>query len=160
MSIAEEEPDVRASDGECDAVPVVAGDLSGTERRIAGVRVRNCSFKRAEAVGTEILPGVKTRWGRGMRSGDASMGLAIVECGLTMEGSFALALFMVFRETRKYVWGKLVSALLKRRSSKREPNVGKLLLEDISPSLRLIAIAGTNTEVCNLEFEKPTSLPD
>ena len=77
---------------------------------------------------------------------------------VTMEGNFALALFMVFRETRKYVWGKLVSALLKRRSSKREPNVGKLLLEDISPSLRLIAIADTNTEVCNLEFEKPTSL--
>jgi hypothetical protein len=152
--IAEEEPDVRASDGECDAVPVVAGDLTGTERRTAGVRVRNCSLKRAEA----ILPGVKTRWGRGMRSGDGSTGLAIVECRLTMEGSFALALFMVFRETRKYVWGKLVSALLKRRSSKREPNVSKLLLEDISPSLRLIAIAGTNTEVCNLEFEKPTSL--
>ena len=160
MPIAEEEPDVRASDGECDAVPVVAEDLTSTERRIAGVRVRNCSFKRAEAVGTEILPGVKTRWGRGMRSGDASMGLAIVECGLTMEGNFALALFMVFRETRKYVWGKLVSALLKRRCSKREPNVGNLLLKDSSPSLRPIPIVGTNTGVCNLESEKPTSLPD
>ena len=65
--------------------------------------MRNCSFRRAEAVGTKILPGFKTRWGRGMRSGGASTGFAIIDCGLTIDCDLALALFMALRETRKHV---------------------------------------------------------
>ena len=37
VPILEEEFDVRSSDGGCDVVPIVAGDLTGAERRTVGV---------------------------------------------------------------------------------------------------------------------------